>query len=173
MKHLIQKVVIGFVLSLSILFAKTVTVEGTTVTFESPAEFVPLSEEIIAYKWPSSHAPHYAIGNETASTTIAYDYKTDVAGAGLSDLKEHFTYSFNSANPGIEWIENEIITLDGQEWLMFEMASNAIDTDIHNILLATILDNKLLIFNFNSVEEDFKKYESALRESIASIRFNR
>lgn len=173
MKRFIQKVAIGFVLSSSILFAKTITVEGTTVTFESPAEFAPLSKEVIAYKWPSNRAPNYAIGNETASTTIAYDYKTDVTGSTLSDLKAQFTYTFDRIIPGIKWIENEMITLDGQAWLMFEMTSNAIDTDIHNLLLVTILDNKLLMFNFNSVKRDFKKYESALRESIASIRFNR
>lgn len=174
MKSLIQKLFVSIILlSSSLLFAETITIEGTSVTFESPIEFEPLSKEIIAYKWPSNRAPNYAVGNETASTTIAYDYKTDVSGATLSDLKEQFTNSFDRMIPGIEWLENEMITLDGEEWIMFEMTSNAIDADIHNLLLVTILDNKLLMFNFNSVKSEFKKYEKVLRESIASIRFNR
>lgn len=173
MKRIIQSVLVCVTLLSSLIFAGTVTVEGTTVTFEAPEGFEPLSEEVIAYKWPSNRAPNYAIGNESASTTIAYDYKTDVTGAKLTDLKEQFTYSFDRMILGIEWIENDIITLDGKEWIMFEMTSNAIDTDIHNLLLVTILDDKLLMFNFNSVKSEFSKYEEAFRESIESIRFNR
>lgn len=173
MKRIIQSALVCMTLLSSLIFAGTITVEGTTVTFEAPEGFEPLSEEIIAYKWPSNRAPNYAIGNDTASTTIAYDYKTDVKDAKLADLKEQFAYSFNRVIPGIEWIENDIITLDGKEWIMFEMTSNAIDTDIHNLLLVTTLDSKLLMFNFNSVKSEFPKYEAVLRESIDSIRFNR
>lgn len=172
-KKLLQKLLIGCILSISVLFAETITVEGTSVTFESPAEFAPLSKEIMAYKWPSNRAPKYAVGNQTASTTIAYDYKTDVTGATLSDIQAQLTYTFDRMIPGIQWIENKIVTLDGEEWIMLEMTSNAIDTDIHNLLLVTILENKLLMFNFNSVKSEFKKYEKALRKSVASIRFNR
>lgn len=173
MKSFIQGLLAGFVLLSSVVLAEVITIKGTNVTFESPEEFKPLSEEMIAYKWPSNRAPNYAVGNETASTTIAYDYKTDVAGAKLSDLKEQFFDSFDRMIPGIEWIKNDIITLDGKEWIMFEMTSYAIDTDIHNLLLVTILNNKLLMFNFNSVKSEFPKYEAAFRKSIDSIRFNR
>lgn len=172
MKAVVQKILMGMILSSSILFAKTITVEGTSVTFEAPEEFSPLTQEIMDIKWPSNRAPNFAIGNASAATTIAYDYKTDVSGATLPILQEQFAYTFNRVIPGIEWIKNEIIMLDGQEWIMFEMTSNAIDTDIHNLLLVTILDNKLLMFNFNSVKSEFPKYESALRQSIDSIRFN-
>lgn len=64
--------------------------------------------------------------------------------------------------------------LDGGEGgIMSEMTSNAVDTDIHNLLLVTILEDRLLMFNFNSVKYEFPQYEAALRESIESIRFNR
>lgn len=173
MTAFIQKLLVGFALSSSLLLAETMTVEGTTVTFEAPADFKPLSEEIIALKWPSHRAPNYAVGNEAGSTTIAYDYKADVTGATLPVLKTQFTAVFDQSIPGIEWIKNEIVMLDGEEWIMFEMTSNAVDTDIHNLLLVTILEDTLLMFNFNSVKHEFPQYEAALRESIESIRFNR
>ncbi|HIW06464.1 MAG TPA: hypothetical protein H9889_03945 [Candidatus Ignatzschineria merdigallinarum] len=50
MTAFIQKLLVGFALSSSLLLAETMTVEGTTVTFEAPADFKPLSEEIIALK---------------------------------------------------------------------------------------------------------------------------
>ncbi len=173
MKAFFQKLRVGVGLSSSLASAETITVEGTTVTFETPEGFKPLSALMIARKWPRNRTPNYAMGNKSGSTTIAYDYQTDVTGDTLSVLKAQFTGLFEQSIREIEWIKNEVITLDGEEWLLFEVTSNATDTDLHNLLLITILDNKLLMFNFNSVKSEFPQYEAALRQSIESIRFNR
>ena len=50
-----------------------------------------------------------------------------------------------------------------------EMTSNAVDTDIHNIMMLTGIDGKMLVFNFNSTREDFPRYEEELRKSLNSI----
>ena len=49
------------------------------------------------------------------------------------------------------------------------MTSNAIDTDIYNILLCTPYEGKLVLFNFNSTKEDFPKYEESLRKSLGTV----
>ena len=59
----------------------------------------------------------------------------------------------------------------GQQWIYLEMSSRAIDTDIHNIMLITPLQGKMLIFNFNSTKAEFPKVEAELRASINSIAF--
>ena len=71
--------------------------------------------------------------------------------------------------PGIQWKKNEIIEHSGQKWLLMEMTSNAIDTNIYNMLLLTGHEGKMLVFNFNSTKEDFPKYEAALRKSLKSV----
>jgi len=50
------------------------------------------------------------------------------------------------------------------------MTTNAVDTDIYNIMLFTCYKGKMLIFNFNSTREEFKKYEKDLRKSIRTIK---
>ncbi len=72
--------------------------------------------------------------------------------------------------PGIEWKKNEIIEHSGQKWVLMEMTSNAVDTDIYNILLMTGFDGKMLVFNFNSTKKDFPKYEAELRKSLKSVK---
>ena len=51
-----------------------------------------------------------------------------------------------------------------------EMTSNAVDTDIYNIMLLTGVEEKMLVFNFNSTKKDFPKYEAALRKSLNSVK---
>jgi len=130
-----------------------------------------LPQEIIDIKWPSKHAPKYVVGNLRATTTIAYDLKLhDLTGIPLNSLKTSFEGVFNRIIPGIQWIKNEIIEKSGQQWIYLELTSNAIDADVHNIILITIFKKQMLVFNFNSTREDFPKYEKELRESIKSIR---
>lgn len=151
--------------------ADPIKVGDTEVTFEPPAGFKPLSKEIIAAKWPTNRAPAFVVGNESASTTVAYDLKPHLLPQDkLEEAKAAFTQLFDRIIPGIEWKKNEIIEHAGQKWISMEMTSNAIDTDVHNIMLVTGYKDRMLVFNFNSTKKDFPKFEDSLRESLKSIK---
>jgi hypothetical protein len=151
--------------------AGPIKVGDTNVTFEPPKGFKPVPQEIIDVKWPSKRAPKFVVGNETASTTVAYDLKPNVIPQDkLGEVQKTFTQLFGRIIPGLEWKKNQIIEHSGRKWLFMEMTSKAIDTDIYNIMMMTGYDNRMLIFNFNSTKEDFPKFEKALRASLASIK---
>ncbi len=84
-----------------------------------------------------------------------------------------FEKTFSRMIPGIEWKEKRILNLADREWIFLEMTSNAIDTDIYNILLVTNYGKEMLVFNFNSTKEDFPKYEKLLRQSVESIKISK
>lgn len=154
--------------------AETEILPGTDIIFEVPEGFGPLSQEIMDFKWPSNRAPQYAIGNETGGTTIAYDLKPqpqEITQASLPELQKTFVIVFERMIPNIEWKKNEIISLAGQNWILLEATSSAVDTDIYNIMLVTDYDGEMVGFNFNSTKEEFPQYEAALRKSIESIKF--
>jgi len=159
------------VLCFSVAGAEPVKVGDTKITFEPPANFKPVPKEIIDLKWPSDRAPRYVVGNESATTTVAYDIKPhQIPQDKLGEVQTTFTRLFNQIIPGIEWKSNEIIEHSGQKWLLLEMTSRAIDTDIHNIMLVTGYQGKMLVFNFNSTKEEFSRFEKELRASLKSIK---
>jgi len=159
-----------FLLTFS-LFAEPVSVGNTGVTYEPPEGFRALSESEIALKWPSGDAPKYAVGIPSGSTTVAYDLKPHhVPQVELELAKDHFTKIFESMVPGLVWKKNEIVEHSGQKWILLELTSSAVDTDIYNIMMITGFQGKMLLFNFNSTKEDFPKYEAALRKSLESIK---
>ncbi len=168
-----MKIVTGILALLisSLCFAKEVQVADTGITFQAPDDFGALSQEILDFKWPHKRAPRWVVGNETGSTTIAYDLKPhDISAAPLEALMGDFTATFERVVPGVEWKKQEVIHLSGRDWIYFEVTSNAIDTDIYNIMLVTSYGKEMLVFNFNSTKEDFPQYEKALRNSVNTIK---
>ncbi len=154
-----------------LVFGETVSLDNGHITFEAPDGFETVPEEVLKLKYPSSRAPKYVIGNKSAATTIAYDLKpNDIPQDQIDEVRAAFTQLFPRMIPNLEWIENKTIELSGRKWVYFEMTSTAIDTDIYNIMLFTGYKGQMLVFNFNSTKEEFKKYESALRKSISTIK---
>ena len=153
------------------VFADPIKVADTDVTFAPPDGFKALPQETIDLKWPNKRAPKFVVGNDNASTTVAYDIKpNNIPQNHLVDAQKAFTDLFERVVPGFEWKKNEIIDHSGQKWLLMEMTSRAIDTNIYNIMFVTGYKGQMLIFNFNSTKEDFPKYEKQLRASLKSIR---
>ena len=154
-----------------IVDAKTISLEDGAITFEAPDEFEVIPDEVLAVKYPSSRAPRYVIGNEGAGTTIAYDFKGKAfPDEQIDEVRDYLADTFERVIPGAEWIENKVIDHAGKKWIYFELTSNAVDTDIHNIMLFTGYQGQTLMFNFNSTKQQFESYEDELRQSMASIK---
>ena len=150
--------------------AETVTVPGTNISFTPPVGFTPLTQEELDIKFPNKSGPKFAYGNERRTTTIAYDVKpvavtADTLRNGLEPIGE----SMARVIPGIVWVEKKMVSLAGLDWAYFEMTSNALDADIHNIILMGAWQGKMVVFNFNATKADFTKLEPALRASMKSI----
>ena len=151
--------------------AERFAVPETSVSFEAPAGFTPLTDDEIKVKYLSSRAPRFVLGNASRGTTIAYDIKPNkIPDSELEKAMAAFEQMFTRIIPGIVWKRRDIVQRVGQRWIELEATSNAIDTDIHNVMLITPYEGKMLMFNFNSTKEQFPKFERELRISIESIR---
>lgn len=140
------------------------------VSFASPAGFTPLDAQWLAVKYPRGNAPRHAVGNERRTTTIAYDVLDGTAPTSdLEELRRAFVAGLAQA-PKVRWIANEIRSLGPDKWVYVECTTAAPDTDIRNILLLTVVRNRIVLFNFNATVEDFGRIEPALRASIDSIK---
>ena len=150
--------------------AVPVSVPGAAARFDAPAGYTPLSQDEISVKFPARRAPANIVGNARRTTTIAFELNQDkLAPAQLSEARHVFEQFFERSVPGLVWRERRLVRLDGQDWIHLEFSSNAVDTDLHNILLVTSRVGRMLLFNFNSTKAEFPLVESALRSSIQSI----
>ncbi|HHK74947.1 MAG TPA: hypothetical protein ENJ57_07265 [Rhizobiales bacterium] len=150
--------------------ARTYKLDNGEISFEAPDEFKPMSKELIRLKYPRGTPPRYVLATASTQTSIAYDLKPhNIPQKDIEKLRTAFTRLLPRIIPGLKWIDNRIIDLSGQKWVLLEMTSHAIDTDIHNIMLLTGHKGQMLVFNFNSTKKEFPKHEAALRKAIKSI----
>ncbi|MGE4397875.1 MAG: hypothetical protein AB7D29_00020 [Campylobacterales bacterium] len=160
-----------FAITVGVCNAQEVVIPNSGISFTAPDEFKPLSQEFIDIKWHRKNPPKWAIGNASMKTTIAYDVRDiDISGKPLEETMEIYKNTMTRIIGGLVWKKHEIVEIFGRKWIYFEILTNAVDTEIYNIILITAHGNSMLMFNFNSTKEDFAKYEKALRASIETIK---
>jgi hypothetical protein len=143
------------------------------LSFELPDGFSTMPKDIAKIKYPmETHRPKYIYSNSKASTSIAVNLteNSSLQSQQLAEFKTFMEQTLVRMTPGLKWVKKEIITLNGTEWARLEFMSNAIDTDIHNIMLMTSFQGKPLMLNFNSTKEEFASVEKGLSDSIRSIK---
>ena len=112
------QLLIAVLLFPSLALAEPIKVGDTKATFDPPPGFKSVPKEIIDLKWPSNRAPQFVVGNESASTTVAYDLKPNrIPQDKLGEVRKSFTRLFERIVPGIQWKKNELVEHSGQKWI--------------------------------------------------------
>ena len=142
------------------------------VSFVPPEGFTPPSEEVIRRKFPNATSPASVYANARTTTSIAVSYHPAQALTPdqLPEFKSFMKSMFDKQQPGLEWLKDELVEINGVRWVHFEIVTAAVDAKIHNDMLFTSVDQRMLLFNFNSTLSEYAKYEAALARSRASIR---
>lgn len=150
---------------------RRVTLYDGMVSFEPPPEFSRLSEEIVSAKFPEARGPGIVYGNSRTTVSIAVTYPPErmLRPEQLPDFKSFMETFLEKQKKGMQWLKKEFVEINGQRWIHFELISQAVDTKIHNHLYLTSMDERLLLFNFNSTVEEYDRYKDDLERSKNSI----
>ena len=134
-----------------------------------------MTDEMVAKKYPRGNAPEYVFSNERTTVSIAAGYTpaANLTAEQLPQLKEYMEQTFERNTPGLRWIARGVKEINGSRWVRLEFQSNAVDTEIRNIILMTPLDDGLVMFNFNSTVGDYEAHEALLERSQESVRIAR
>jgi hypothetical protein len=136
----------------------------------APPGFTELTAEELAAKYPRAGAPRRAVGNARRTTSIAYDLLDQRApSSDLEAARKFFAAQYEQALPALKWVVNEVRQVGSRNWVHLEFTAAAADQDLHNIVLVSVYDGRVLIFNFNSTVVEFPAVDQALRASITSI----
>lgn len=145
------------------------------VSFVPPEGFTPPSDEVIRKKFPNATSPATVYANARTTTSIAISYHPSQAlkPEQLPEFKAAMRSFMEKQQVGSEWLKDELVEINGRRWVHFELVTVAVDARIHNHMLFTSVDRRMLLFNFNSTLNEYATYEDALARSIASIRVTR
>ena len=120
------------------------------VTMLVPAEFTPLSDEYRKAKYPGGNGPAFVLTDESTEVNIAMDHKENaIAPEQLKLLEAPMRQQFSAAKVNSSGIR----TLNGREFLVFDLDVALPDGPNHNLLAITSLEGRMLIVSYNCMPE--------------------
>jgi hypothetical protein len=149
--------------------AGRLTFAAGSVSFVPPQGFTALTADEISVKYPRGGAPRQAVSNARGTTSIAYDLQELRAPSNdLEALRKELLQGV-AQMPKIKYVASDVRRIGSRDWAYAEFTMAADDLDIHNIVLLSVHEGRILLFNFNSTVKEFPSVERALRASMATI----
>jgi hypothetical protein len=138
--------------------------------FTPPPGFGRWSRKQVFAKFPAAQPPRYVFAPDTRGrVSIAFTSEKVPAGTDLPKLKAMLEEAYSHL-PGMKWLLRETLELNGRKWVHLEFISRAVDTNIHNDLLAMVRPNGEYVgVNFNAVTSEWDRNKAALVKSRATL----
>ena len=139
------------------------------VTMLVPAGFAPMSDEYRQAKYPGGNAPAFVLTDESTTVNIAMDHKPNaIAPEQIKLLEEPMRQQFASAKINSAGMS----TINGREFLVFDLEVELPDGPNHNHLALTSLEGRLLIVSFNCMPARLANCANLGNRVIESIQVN-
>ncbi|HEX7297302.1 MAG TPA: hypothetical protein VF251_16240, partial [Pyrinomonadaceae bacterium] len=141
------------------------------VSFIPPPNLKQLTkEQIAATKFSKNKPPDYLFANDSQTVTVGVVFN-------FIDLKpeevEDYLYAnhrlLSMAIPDVQFLAEEIVTINNRKWAHVEVMSEVPDVDLHNHQYTTSFNGGALVFGFNSTVKEYDQYKDAFQKSAQSL----
>ena len=161
-----------FVLSNTVVAESLQSIEALNgkLFIEVPKNFNRMSIELVELKYPSSRRPSDVLSDETGGITLAFNHtQTPILPSQIREAHGAISKMFHNLYPSAKWYRDEVIRQNGNDFLVMELITPAIDAQIHNIFYGTSVDDRLLLVAFNATVEQAPKWLPIGQEIMRSI----
>jgi hypothetical protein len=150
-----------------------VSVLSGKVDLYIPNSFSIMSDEMLKTKYPSKMRPPLVFTNESASINVTIQCtENKVMNSLMEPYMEKMKESLNELLPTAEWYDSYIQEIDNKNVGFLELKTQAIDTDIYNLMCGVELDGKFSIISFNCTIEQMEDWKPIAKNIMDSMRFN-
>jgi len=148
-----------------------VTLGDGRISFVPPANLKQLTkEQIAASKFGKRKPPDYLFANDTQTVSIGVVLKLiDLAPDQLPEYLDANKRLMTMGIDDVQFLAEEIVNMNGRDWVHFEVKSEAPDMDLHNHQYSTSFNGGALVFGFNSTVKEYDQYKDAFMKSAESI----
>jgi hypothetical protein len=148
---------------------ENVDVLDKRVTLSMPADFTEMSEDVMKVKYPLNSRPTQVYTNKETTVNFAFNFTANkIAESQLDAFAQQMKAMLANVNPKISKVK-----VDGRKAILFDFVTPAADTEIHNLMLATSVDGRLLLTTFNTTKEQAPEWLEVGRESLLSVKINK
>jgi hypothetical protein len=127
---------------------------GGIVEMLVPTAFQPMPEEMLKLKYPMERRPALVLSNDAGSVSLALNHTRDrLPSKELAEAHRAFDRMFRNMYPSAHWFRSELAALNGRQFIVLELRTPAIDTEVRNLIIATSVDERLLLVTVNMTKQ--------------------
>jgi hypothetical protein len=176
-----KKIFLGILPALLILFLTSMTssvkLKKTQITdgisAKLPADFVLMSDDDIATRYPSTKKPLAMFSSPDRLADFGLNVtKSSWAGKDLRVLKDIYKSTLYTLYSDIQILKEEIVEINKQNYIVLEFISTADKTRKYTYMQYGIFKNRVYIFNFTSPENTMGQYQPVAALVMNSIKVN-
>ena len=129
------------------------------ISLLAPSRFEPMAQELINIKYPSSRRPTEVLSDTTGGVTLAFNHTaTPMQPSQVKEAHTSISRVIHNMYPSAKWLRDEVINQNGTTFMVMELVTPAIDTEIHNIMYGTSVDGRFLLAAFNTTTQQSKEW---------------
>ncbi len=145
---------------------------GGRVSFGLSQAFRMLSRQEIQERWKSPPMPDAAwINSDDIVLAIRFG-ELEVGREELSELLDTLADAYEQAIPSLRWIQREVVSQNGNSYLVHEFESEGARDLIATGVVSTSFDNKLVSVTVTGKKSLLVDVEALTSELLAGMRFN-
>jgi hypothetical protein len=147
-----------------------ITLLDNKVEILSPHELSNMTDEMWAFKYKKRVRPVLVLTDTNGTVNLLADMTMQGATEEqLAAFKDLQIGQLKKSRPDLEFVGDGIKIVNGKKVGYFKFLSQAIDQKIFNYFFFTIVNNKVLLFNFNCIEKLRGSWEKTAETIVESI----
>jgi hypothetical protein len=136
-----------------------------------PSSFELMSEAMLKLKYPSGKPPTQIYTNDRGSVNVALNHTHDrLTAAQIPQFRKYLEDVFRRAYPSAHWYRSEVTEINGRQFVLLDVRTPAIDTEVRNVMIETSVDDRFLLISFNVVRELEGEWLAAGNKIIQSVK---
>ncbi len=151
------------------------------VSVKLPENFVVMSDDDIAKKYPAYRKPVATFTNEDRMIDFGFNVANNRWGSNLGLLHSFYRSTILQVYDKVEWIQDTIVTAKNRNFIAFEFVTETINKETdrqlppisyYHYVQYTLVKNEIYIFNFTVPIRQKDKWQPIGHEIMQSIKID-
>ncbi len=143
------------------------------VTAKLPSDFVPMSDDDIAYKYPSTKKPLAMFTNSERLVDFGLNVsKSKFPGNDLKILQQIYKATLLDMYQKVQFKQEQIKEINKKQFIVFEFTSQVESQRTYTYLLYTLVKDQVYLFNFSCPFPIMDKWQTVADKVMNSIKMH-
>lgn len=157
----------------AIAYARDFRVEGPfdgLVEVSIPTDFRRMSDTERAIKYPPKDGPSVVFTNAEGNFDVAFSRKPgEISVDRIDAIRVRMSKGLHASQPFAVWHNDNVVVINSREFAHLQFTTNAADTPVRNVLLATPADGSVVLVSVNMPEAKVGDWMAVASEILGSV----